>query len=192
MQSGCAARCRRAVKGAQRVHFRVGRRALSDYAQKHAIVQELANRFTTGATEISSKVDKLVAENQSHKKTVKALSQRLAELEQGALLASAQPVGDVRVIVRVVEGDGGYARMLASALQSKANTIAVLGAADGTVVCAASDDLSIDIATAAVARAKKLGGSGGGKPAFAQLRLPEGSSVDEFVEQVGNDVKSKM
>jgi alanyl-tRNA synthetase len=180
------------VKAARRVHFVVGRRALDDYARKHAIVHELASRFTTGTSEITSKVDKLVAENLTHKKSIKALSQRLAGLEADALLAAAGRMGVARVVARLVEGDGGYARAVASVIQSKPGTIAVVGAADGTVVCAASDDLDIDVAAAAVERAKRIGGSGGGKPGFAQIRLPQDAAVAEFIQQVEADVTSKL
>jgi alanyl-tRNA synthetase len=163
------------VKGTQRVYFKVGRRALADYASKHAIVTDLANRFTTGTSEVGAKVDKIVAESQSHKKAVKLLSQKLAALEQGELLAEAEDVGGVRLIARVVEGDGAYAR-----------------AADGTVICSASDDVDVDIAALAVPRAKDLGGSGGGKGAFAQIKLPDGTGVREFIEGIENDVRSSL
>jgi alanyl-tRNA synthetase len=171
------------------VHFKVGRRALADYVDKHGITQELAARFTTGVSEVPARVDKLVAENQLQKKTIKTFSQKLAAFEQTELLAAAETVGDVRMIVRVVDGDGGYARLLAAALKSQPRTIAILGAGDGAVVCSASDDVTMDIATGAVARATEIGASGGGKGTFAQLKLPADVDVDDFIKQVGNDVK---
>jgi alanyl-tRNA synthetase len=180
------------VKGTQRVHFKVGRRALADFELKHGVVQELAARFTTGTTEILARVDKLMAENQSAKKTLRALSQRLAELERKVLLAGAETIGAVRLVARVVDGDGGYARALSNALRSGANTIAILAATDGTVVCAASDGLAVDVAASALARAAQAGGSGGGKGGFAQVKLPAGADVQDFINQVGDDVRSTL
>jgi alanyl-tRNA synthetase len=180
------------VKGTQRVYFKAGRRALADYACKHAIVTELANRFTTGTSEVGAKVDKVVAESQSHKKTVKMLSQKLAALEKSELLDAAEDVGGVRFVARVVEGDGSYARMLSSGLKSEPKTVAILGAADGTVIVSASDDVGVDVAGLAVPRAKELGGSGGGKGSFAQVKLPDGVSVAEFIEGIGSDVRSSL
>jgi alanyl-tRNA synthetase len=180
------------VKSTQRVHFKVGRRALADYILKHDIVHGLATRFTTGVVEVPARVEKLVAENQSQKKATKTLSQKLAALEQDGMLAAAETVGDVRLIVCMVDGDGGYVRLLATALKSQSQTIAILGAGDGTVVCSASDDVAMDIATGAVERAKGIGASGGGKGSFAQLKLPADADVDEFIKQVGNDVKTSI
>lgn len=180
------------VKGTERVHFKVGRRALADYAHKHAIVTDLANRFTTGTSEVGAKVDKLVAEGQAHKKTVKAFAQRLAALEKEELLAAADEVGGVRVIAHLVEGDGGYVRVLSSGLKPEPRTVAILGAPDGTVILSASDDVALDVAGLAVPRAKALGGAGGGKGAFAQIKLPDGVSVSDFIQGVENDVRSSL
>jgi len=180
------------VKAATRVHFKVGRRALADYAHKHDVVSELSNRFTTGTTEVLAKVDKLVAENQSSRKSLKAMSQKLAALEMDELLAAAQPVGEARLVVRLVDGDGAHARALSSALKSAAGVVAILGAADGTVVCSASDGVGVDVASGAVARATEMGGSGGGRGSFAQVKLPPDADVGAFIEQVGDDVKSKL
>jgi alanyl-tRNA synthetase len=181
------------VKNTHRVYFVVGMRAVQDYALKHDTVAELATRFTTGITEVGAKVDKLVAENQSYKKSARAMSKRLAALEAESLLGDADetPAG-VRVVARVVDGGGEYARALSSALRAMAKTVAVVGSDDGTVVCAASDDVGLDIAAVAVPRAKELGGSGGGKGSFAQLKLPDGTAVADYVEGIGNHVRSSL
>ncbi len=180
------------VKGTQRVYFKVGRRALADYVNKHDIMQDLATRFTTGVGEVPARVEKLVTENQSQKKIVKTLSLKLAAHERDEMLAAAETVGDVRVIVCMVDGDGGYARLLSSEFRSQPRTIAILGAGDGTVVCSASDDVAMDIATGAVARAKEIGAGGGGKGTFAQLKLPADADIEDFIKQVGNDVKNSV
>ncbi|HEU4928644.1 MAG TPA: DHHA1 domain-containing protein, partial [Candidatus Krumholzibacteria bacterium] len=75
-------------------------------------------------------------------------------------------------------------RALASVLQNEPGTVAVLGADDGTVVCAAARDVTIDLATFASATARELGGSGGGKGGFAQVKLADGSRVDEMLQRM--------
>ena len=171
------------VKQLNRVHFKVGQRALDDYREKHAIVQSLANRLTTSPADLMAKIERMTEESQAAGKQAKRLIQRLAEVQAGALLHAAARVGDRRVVVHR-ENDAALARALGSVLQNEPGTVALVGADDGTVVCAAARDVTIDLATVASATARELGGSGGGKGGFAQLKLPDGSRVDELLQRM--------
>jgi len=180
------------AKGTTRVTFKAGRRALADYNEKHDLAQELANRFTTAISEVAGKVDRLVAEGQTGRKALARASERLAGFERDALLASARVCGGVRVVARVLEeGDGAYARALSSAIQAAGGAVAVLGARDGTVLCAASKGVAVDF-TDAIAWARGDGGSGGGKGPFAQIRLAPGGDVAAFVTRVGGYVEEQL
>ncbi len=171
------------VKQQSRVHFKVGQRALDDYREKHAIVQSLANRLTTSPADLMAKIERMTEESQAAGKQTKRLIQRLAETQAGALLQAATYAGSRRVVVHR-EADASLVRALASVLQSEPGTVALLGADDGTVVCAAARDVTIDLAAAASASARELGGSGGGKGGFAQVKLPDGSRVDEMLQRM--------
>ena len=171
------------VKQLNRVHFKVGHRALDDYREKHAIVQSLSNRLTTSPADLLAKIERMTEESQAAGKQAKRLIQRLAESQAGALLQSATPVGTRRVVVHR-ESDAALARALASVLQNEPGTVALLGADDGTVVCAAARDISIDLATFASATARELGGSGGGKGGFAQVKFADGTRVDEMLQRM--------
>jgi len=171
------------VKQLHRVHFNVGQRALDDYHEKHGIVQALANRLTTSSDELANKVERMAEEAQAANKRVKQLVQRLAEAQKPALLQRAAPLGPHRVVVHR-EADAALARSLATELQSEPGTVALLGADDGTVVCVTARDIPLDLASAASAMARELGGSGGGKGGFAQLKLPDGARVDELLARL--------
>jgi len=180
------------AKGTTRVSFKVGRRALADYSEKHELAQALANRFTTGVSEVAGKIDRLVTEGQAQRKALARMSERLAAFERDALLAAARARGNVRVVAHVLEaGDGAYARTLSGAIQSAGDAVVVLGAGDGTVVCAASKGVAIDFADV-IAWAREAGGSGGGKGPFAQIRLASGGDVAAFVEKVGTYVEEQL
>ena len=179
------------VKQLHRVHFKVGQRALDDYREKHGIVQSLANRLTTSAGDLVHKVERLTEESQAMSKRTKQLVQRLAEARKPALLQLATPAGPHRVIV-YRDDDAAMARALATELQAEPGTIALLGAADGTVVCTTSRDVVLDLASAASAMAKELGGSGGGKGGFAQLKLPDGTRVDELLARMRTYVAEQL
>jgi alanyl-tRNA synthetase len=106
-------------------------------------------------------------------------------------LQSAVAVGTRRVVVHR-ESDAALAKALGSVLQNAPGTIALLGAADGTIVCAAARDVSIDLATFASATARELGGSGGGKGGFAQVKLGDGSRVDEMLQRMQTYVAQQL
>jgi alanyl-tRNA synthetase len=179
------------AKGFQRVHFKVGLRALDDYNEKHAIVQALSNRLTTSAADVLAKVDRLIDDAQSGVKRTKQITQRLAVAEKARLLASAAQYGAVRLLAHR-EADAGYARALATELQGEPGVVAILGADDGSVLCVASRDLTIDVATGAAEIARELGGSGGGKGGFVQLKLADGSRVDELMKRMEAHVRSRI
>ncbi|HEU4930257.1 MAG TPA: alanyl-tRNA editing protein, partial [Candidatus Krumholzibacteria bacterium] len=141
------------VKHLNRVHFKVGQRALDDYREKHAIVQSLANRLTTSPADLLAKIERMTEESQAAGKQAKRLIQRLAESQAGALLQAAARLGSRRVVLHR-ESDAALVRALASVLQNEPGTVAVLGADDGTVVCAAARDVTIDLATFASATAR--------------------------------------
>lgn len=179
------------AKGFQRVHFKVGARALDDYREKHAILQAMANRLTTAPADLLPKVERMMDDAQSGAKRVRGLVERLALAEKGALLEKAARAGRARLVMHR-DADAAYARALASVLQAEPDVVAVLGADDGTVVCVASRELALDVATGAAELARELGGSGGGKGAFVQLKLPDGSQVDELMRRMDGHVRARL
>jgi alanyl-tRNA synthetase len=181
------------VKGTKRVQFKAGARALEDYRIKHEILQKLANKLTTSAGGIGAKVDKMSAELRQTQKRAKQLARNLAVLQVAEMLESAQDYGGVKLVVRhFAYGDADFLRQLSAALKSREGTVAVLGAGDGSVLCSASDGIDVDFSDSAVAMAVAAGGSGGGKGAFAQLRLPGGADVENFLQKVGDNVKTVL
>ncbi len=181
------------VKGIKRVQFKVGTRAFDDYAFKHDIVQHLAGRFTTGAGEIGSKVDKLESELQRSKKSVKRLAGKLAAFELEQMLLAAEECSGVKLVVRrLPDGDEDLLDLLSAGLRSHGGTVAVLGTGDGAVVCCASDGIGVDFSGSAVAMASAVGGSGGGRGGYARLKLPPGVNVENFLVKVGEHVKTVL
>ena len=171
------------AKGAHRVSFKVGRRALADFAAKHDIVKTLANRFTTAPEALLEKVDKLQSENQQQRKDNKRLSQRLAEVEAAVLVEHAIDHDGVRYVFHfAAEESDDYVRALAAALKSVAGTVAVVANSAGTVVCNAAPDSSVDFA-GVIEYAKASGGSGGGKGGFANVRLSAGADAKAFLDE---------
>ena len=175
------------VRNFHRIHFKVGVRAFADYRDKHAVLQELSQRLTTAPLDVNAKVERLVEDTRAADKRLKNLVQRLAATEAQRLLSES---AGARVIVHC-EADAALARALATEMQKAPGTIALISADDGSVVCVSSHELGVDLATPASALARELGGSGGGKGGFAQIKLsPE--KVSTFVERMKRDVLSRF
>jgi alanyl-tRNA synthetase len=177
------------VRTFHRVHFKVGVRAYADYREKHAVLQELSHRLTTAPLEVAAKVERLLDDAQAGAKRMKALVQRLATAEAERLVRAAG--GDTARVIIHREADATLARALATELQKSSGTIALIGADDGSVVCVSSHELGIDLATPAASFARELGGTGGGKGGFAQLKL-DPAQVGPFMERMSAHVRSQL
>lgn len=181
------------AKGLERVHFVVGNRALRDYADKHDIIQSLANRLTTSTSDVTAKMDKLIAEGHKARKDLKRLAQALAGYEARTLLGGAESWQGTRIVSHFfADREDDYLRMVSTALKPEPATVVIVGAGTGCVVCSASEDVGIDFSHIAVEPAKEIGGSGGGKGAFAQVKIPAGADLGQFMEVVAENVKKAI
>jgi len=179
------------AKGLQRVHFKAGLRALEDYREKHDIVQALSNRLTTAAAEVLPRIERLIEDTQAGTRRARQLVERLAAAEASGMLARAQAVGGARLLVHR-DPDPAFARALATALQGEAGVVAIVGADDGSLVCVSSRDLDLDVAGGASEIARELGGTGGGRGGFVQLKLPDASNLDELMRRMENHVRNRL
>jgi alanyl-tRNA synthetase len=179
------------TKGVYRAHFLVGRRAFADFAKKHDVVRNLANRFTTAVDALEDKMEKLHAETQRLRKDGQRIAKKLAVYEAERLLNGAAPHGDRVYVVEVFpDADEEFIRLVGAQLKSKPGTVSLLATGDGRVVCNAADGVAVDLPSVAVTRAKTLGGGGGGKGGFATVRLPAGVSPSEFLRLVFEDLRN--
>jgi alanyl-tRNA synthetase len=176
------------VRNFHRVHFKVGARALADYRDKHAVLQELSQRLTTAPLDVNAKVERLLEDARAGDKRMKVLIQRLAIADAQRLMN--EHAATPRVITHR-ETDPLLARAIATEMQKVSGTVAIIAADDGSVVCVSSHELGVDLATPASALAKELGGSGGGKGGFAQIKV-DPKQVDTFLERMTTNVRSRF
>jgi alanyl-tRNA synthetase len=181
------------ARGLERVYFAVGTRAFRDYREKHDIIQSLANRLTTSAADVASKMDKLIAEGQRARKERKRLSQALAGYEAQTLLERAREWKGTRIVTHFFsDRDEEYLQVVSATLKREPATVVIVGSHTGSVVCSASDDIGVEFARLAIEAAKEAGGSGGGKGTFARLKIPGNIDMREFLEGVTENVKREI
>jgi alanyl-tRNA synthetase len=165
-----------------RVEFRCGGRALRDYREKNAIVNQLITDLTCSANEIAPIIGKLRDEQKAAQQALKAATTRLMEYEARELLDAAPGYNDLSVVTAVFENrDVNELRMLASALVKTDWTIALLGTAGdkAQVICARSANIPHDMNPLLKAALAVLNARGGGRPEMAQ-----GGGVPASADQV--------
>lgn len=181
------------TKGRVRIHFKTGMRAYEDYRVKHDLVSVLSTRFTTAVENVPDAVEKLAAENRSFKKSIKKLNNRIMAADKRRLLAAAESSGNKKIITAVLEDvEPAYLKALSSAFKNERAVLVFLASKDGTAVCNASTDIAIDLAALIIDAAQRLGGSGGGSGVFANVSLPPGVDIDQFLKEVSEHAKSSI
>ncbi|MBN1679211.1 MAG: alanyl-tRNA editing protein [Anaerolineae bacterium] len=155
-----------------RVEFRCGERALLDYRQKNALMNQLAADLTVGYWEVPDALDRLRAENKALRRDLRAQHEIILKAEADSLWQAADQRDGFRLVVQAFENrDTAEIRQIAQHLISNPATVVVLGAAGSKaqLIAARSDDLTVDMVPALKAGlAVWHVDRGGGRPSFAQ------------------------
>jgi alanyl-tRNA synthetase len=168
-----------------RIHFVCGRRALADYASKHATVQALAGYLTTSESEILSSVQRMEAEIKQERKANAVAQIQLLDYQIEDWVAQAEPVGSLRVISLVFEQRASnLLKETARRLIEHSGIVALLATQQPRpqFVFARAQDVDVDMGTLIRASCAVTGGRGGGRPSFAQGGTPENTPIEPVLD----------
>jgi alanyl-tRNA synthetase len=174
-------------KGATRVSFACGGRALASHRTLRDVVSAATRALSVVPAELGAALERLRADAKEQSRAMRALQEEVAAHRAAALRADAETIGPLRGVLRDVPGwDAAALKTLAAAIVSAPGLVAVL-VGDGRpvpVVIARSADVSLD-ASAWMRRATtELGGRGGGRPELSQGGLDAaGQHVLEFARR---------
>jgi alanyl-tRNA synthetase len=150
----------------------------------------LATKIGTPLPELEKRIDTILAQQKELEKTLKAAHQREAAGRAKDLLASAQPLNGIPVIIaNLGSADGDTLQTVADALKSHGFTGATVlgGSANGAValVAAVSPDFTAKVQAGKIiqAIAPLVGGKGGGKPDNARGGGKDASKLDQALEE---------
>ena len=158
-------------KGASRVSFVCGGRALRSHAALRDVVLSATRSLSVTAPEIKGAIERLQSDARDTSKVIRRLQDELAVFRAARLREAAETIGPHRVVLRVEpELDGASLKGLASAVVEGSGLLVVFAGrgAPVPVVVARSTDVSIDAAALLREIASELGGRGGGTAALAQ------------------------
>ncbi len=155
-----------------RVEFRCGGRALRDYREKNAIVNQLTADFTCSMAEITGATARLQEDAKAAQRSLKSATGTLLDYEAARLSAEAPEQKGMRIVkANFPDRDFGDVRGLASRITQEPGRVALLSVsgAKAQMVFARSADLTADM-NGLLKRVLPLlsGGRGGGQGQMAQ------------------------
>ena len=179
--------------GVRRIEATTGLNALGHLRRVESELAEAATILKAPVPQVRDRVERLVEQQKESQREIERLKRALASGDQADLSSEAREVDGARVLGAIVEiGDAGTLREMADQLRDKlAPAVVLLGSPskDGKkamLVCSVSKALTNrfragDIVKAA---ASVVGGSGGGRPDFAQAGGPDPTKLGEAVAKV--------
>ena len=177
-------------KGGQiRVEFRCGGRALSDYRLRNDTTQRLTSLLNVGVSELDQSVSRLQNEIREMQRQRKAVVQQLLKTHAAELIAAAQTIDGVRVVILVSDlYDLNDLRVLAKQLTATPSILALLGmpGEKAQIVLTCSPDLPYNLNPALQAGLAVLGNARGGGPA----NFVQGGGVPATTAQIEAALKA--
>jgi alanyl-tRNA synthetase len=152
-------------KGATRVHFVCGFRALTEARENGRVLRSAGQMLSTGREGLEKAVDRALEETAQLRRALAAAERKLADYLGKELAARG------RIIVEVLEDKGIESlRVLATAIAAQPGKVAILGGTGVTssVVLARSADLGIDLRPLFKDVLAAVQGKGGGTANFVQ------------------------
>ncbi|MDA3951638.1 MAG: alanyl-tRNA editing protein, partial [Spirochaeta sp.] len=169
------------IRGHQRLHFKIGDRALTDYREKHRAITEAAELFSARPTEVPTRIRQEQTEAQELRRVQRLQAERIAGLLLQTHLAGTETV----LAITLAGEDGEVFKALA---ETAGTTVTATGAPVTAVVLTNVQDGAVHWAIAvggdAPFPAERLradlltpfGAKGGGKPPLWRGILPEGGA----------------
>lgn len=174
------------VKQGIRVEFLCGRRALNDYAWKHALIRTTSARFSTLDKNLGASIERLEEEHREARRRLKLFEEERLDREAADILAATRTDPDGRRFLQLDRP--GFSmddlKGLALRLRAQPGVLVLLAAraADqsAALVFARSDDRTEDMGRLLRASLEVVGGKGGGRPELAQGQAAKLDQLDEL------------
>lgn len=186
-------RTRRIQDGVVRIEYSAGLAAVSGMQADKACVDLLAEKMMVPRETLLPSAEKLLAEMREDRKRLEAMSAKLNQIVSEALLAKAEMVEGVSVVVhQATEGEDPQA--IALSLISNPNVVAVVGSANGSpkLFVSRSKDVELDARPVLKDIMKLVGGGGGGKPDLAQGGGGDPSKLSGALEKAPEIVREAL
>jgi alanyl-tRNA synthetase len=183
------------ASGIRRIEALTGFGTYSRLEEDENLLQELAHTLRAPRTELTRAITRLIDQQRQLEGELEALKRKAANSQIGNLVEAPKDVRGVPVISRKVEGvDPSMLRELAENTGTKIGSgVVVLGLASNgkaSLVAVVSPDLQKRLNAGKIIKkvAELVGGSGGGRPDFAQAGGKDAEKLEDALQNVYNIV----
>ena len=184
--------------GIRRIEAVTGENALALLREIDARLRDAAALLRSGRDEVIDKVQALLDRNKQLERDLTQAKGKLASTTGGELVAQAQDIGGIKVLIATIESDGGDLRPLLDQLKNKLGSgIVLLGAVVGekvSLIAGVTADLTAKVKAGELVNvaATAVGGKGGGRPDMAQAGGTKPTDLGAALEAARNWVASKL
>ncbi len=183
------------ASGIRRIEALTGFGTYMRLEEDENLIQEIGHTLRAPRTELTRAITRLLDQQRQLEGELEALKRKTANSQIGSLVEAPKDVKGVAVISRKVEGvDPSMLRELAENTGAKIGSgVVVLGLASNgkaSLVAVVSPDLQKSLHAGKIIKkvAEMVGGSGGGRPDFAQAGGKDSEKLDEALQAVYNIV----
>ena len=187
------------ASGVRRIEALTGFGTYNRLEEDEELLQELSHTLRTPRSEMTRAITRLMDQQRQLEAELEALKRKSANAQIGQLLEAPSKIKDVSVISRRVEGaDPSMLREIAENTGSKMGSgVVVLGLASNgkaSLVAVVSPDLQKRLHAGKIIKkvAEIVGGSGGGRPDFAQAGGKDSEKLEEALQAVYNIVAEAL
>ncbi|MDX1468656.1 MAG: alanine--tRNA ligase [Acidimicrobiia bacterium] len=184
----------------RRVEALTGSAAYSEIVEMRSRLDDLSSLLRSNPAELAKRVEQLVEKAGVMEKELQAIaSQRRVEIAQN-LASGARQVGESKLVVSEISGDGNELRQVALAVRDRlgAPGVVVLGSAHegkGALVGLVTTDLvekGVSASELIAGASRELGGGGSQDPELAQAGGPAGSKLAEALELATREAEEAL
>lgn len=186
------------ASGVRRIEATTGLHALAITQESERLIATLSELFKSTPEQLVTKSEQTLADLKASDKALQQAKSKLALASSGELLANADVINDVKVIIaHVPDVETKMLRELADKLRDQSQGIVLLGSAvDGkaTLVAAIEKSLTAKVKAGDFVNvaAAIVGGKGGGRPDSATAGGQHGDKVDEALATASTWIKAQL
>jgi alanyl-tRNA synthetase len=185
---------KRIQDGVVRLEFAAGMAAVEQMMGVWNAVKDTSVKLNATPDTLPEAVDKLMADWKELRKELDSVKKGMVGETATDLVQKAVQVKGVRIIRHVQSEDMKHLVNMAKELLGHPKTVVALGSdlQGAKIVVARTADVALDCRSLVTAALKIVGGSGGGKPDFAQGGGPDTSKLEEAMDRLTADITSAL
>ncbi len=188
-------RTTRIQDGVVRIEYAAGAAALAAVRAQEKELAKAAEALGVATTQVGTAATRIADEWREQRKELEKVRVDLAGAAAKNLLEDATTVGDVKVVVRQIDGEMRDLMALSKEICADPKAVALLGArspAGASLIVSHGAEVPLDAREVFSAAVPSIGGKGGGRPDFAQGAGPDVAGLTEALEKALHAARERL